>query len=71
MNVAFLLNYFLFHLLQLLKSEEDASYKPVKKACTQLVDNLVEHILKYEESLSGNIIQNPVANPLCILNANK
>ncbi|KAM4754288.1 nipped-B-like protein isoform 4-T4 [Cyanocitta cristata] len=41
-------------LQNLLKSEEDASYKPVKKACTQLVDNLVEHILKYEESLSGN-----------------
>lgn len=39
--------------LQLLKSEEDASYKPVKKACTQLVDNLVEHILKYEESMAG------------------
>ncbi|XP_075583124.1 nipped-B-like protein isoform X6 [Pelecanus crispus] len=39
-------------LQNLLKSEEDASYKPVKKACTQLVDNLVEHILKYEESLS-------------------
>lgn len=42
-------------LLQLLKSEEDASYKPVKKACTQLVDNLVEHILKYEESLAGKM----------------
>lgn len=41
--------------LQLLKSEEDASYKPAKKACVQLVDNLVEHILKYEESLAGNI----------------
>ncbi|KAF7243994.1 Nipped-B-like protein [Varanus komodoensis] len=38
----------------LLKSEEDASYKPVKKACTQLVDNLVEHILKYEESLADS-----------------
>lgn len=42
-------------ILQLLKSEEDASYKPVKKACTQLVDNLVEHILKYEESLAGKM----------------
>ncbi|XP_058720268.1 nipped-B-like protein isoform X4 [Poecile atricapillus] len=41
-------------LQNLLKSEEDASYKPVKKACTQLVDNLVEHILKYEESLSDS-----------------
>uniref|UniRef100_A0A452U4Q7 Nipped-B protein n=1 Tax=Ursus maritimus TaxID=29073 RepID=A0A452U4Q7_URSMA len=40
-------------LQNLLKSEEDSSYKPVKKACTQLVDNLVEHILKYEESLAG------------------
>ncbi|CAH2330173.1 nipped-B isoform X1, partial [Pelobates cultripes] len=39
-------------LQNLLKIEEDASYKPVKKACTQLVDNLVEHILKYEESMA-------------------
>lgn len=38
---------------QLLKSEEQASYKPAKKACVQLVDNLVEHILKYEDSLAG------------------
>ncbi|KAL7848308.1 hypothetical protein AOLI_G00230260 [Acnodon oligacanthus] len=37
-------------LQNLLKSEEDASYKPARKACAQLVDNLVEHILKYEES---------------------
>lgn len=43
----------MFLLIQLLKSEEDASYKPAKKACVQLVDNLVEHILKYEESLAG------------------
>ncbi|XP_069819184.1 nipped-B-like protein isoform X2 [Dendropsophus ebraccatus] len=41
-------------LQNLLKSEEDASYKPVKKACTQLVDNLVEHILKYEESMADS-----------------
>ncbi|KAM8961304.1 nipped-B-like protein isoform 2-T2 [Pelodytes ibericus] len=41
-------------LQNLLKIEEDASYKPVKKACTQLVDNLVEHILKYEESMSDS-----------------
>uniref|UniRef100_A0A3Q1ETJ2 Nipped-B protein n=1 Tax=Acanthochromis polyacanthus TaxID=80966 RepID=A0A3Q1ETJ2_9TELE len=40
-------------LQNLLKSEENASYKPTKKACVQLVDNLVEHILKYEESLAG------------------
>uniref|UniRef100_A0AAX7TYU8 Nipped-B protein n=1 Tax=Astatotilapia calliptera TaxID=8154 RepID=A0AAX7TYU8_ASTCA len=39
-------------LQNLLKSEEDASYKPAGKACVQLVDNLVEHILKYEESLA-------------------
>lgn len=38
---------------QLLKSEEQASYKPAKKACVQLVDNLVEHILKYEDSVAG------------------
>ncbi|KAM4635314.1 nipped-B-like protein B isoform 2-T2 [Polymixia lowei] len=37
-------------LQNLLKSEEDASYKPARKACIQLVDNLVEHMLKYEES---------------------
>ncbi|KAG8599041.1 hypothetical protein GDO81_002856 [Engystomops pustulosus] len=41
-------------LQNLLKAEEDASYKPVKKACTQLVDNLVEHILKYEESMADS-----------------
>uniref|UniRef100_A0A3B3Q6V8 Nipped-B protein n=1 Tax=Paramormyrops kingsleyae TaxID=1676925 RepID=A0A3B3Q6V8_9TELE len=41
-------------LQNLLKSEEDASYKPAMKACVQLVDNLVEHILKYEESLAEN-----------------
>ncbi|XP_007244853.3 nipped-B-like protein B isoform X2 [Astyanax mexicanus] len=37
-------------LQNLLKTEEDASYKPARKACAQLVDNLVEHILKYEEA---------------------
>lgn len=41
-------------LQNLLKIEEDATYKPVKKACTQLVDNLVEHILKYEESMADS-----------------
>ncbi|KAG2465755.1 NIPBL protein, partial [Polypterus senegalus] len=40
--------------IKLLKSEEDSSYKPAKKACVQLVDNLVEHILKYEESLADS-----------------
>ncbi|KAF4108355.1 hypothetical protein G5714_011114 [Onychostoma macrolepis] len=39
-------------LQNLLKSEEDASYKPARKACAQLVDSLVDHILKYEESLA-------------------
>ncbi|XP_064792980.1 nipped-B-like protein A [Oncorhynchus masou masou] len=39
-------------LQNLLKVEEDAAYKPAQKACVQLVDNLVEHILKYEESLT-------------------
>ncbi|KAJ7987132.1 hypothetical protein DPEC_G00335580 [Dallia pectoralis] len=39
-------------LQNLLKTEEDAAYKPARKACVQLVDNLVEHILKYEESLA-------------------
>ncbi|CAL8321731.1 unnamed protein product [Lota lota] len=37
-------------LQNLLKSEEDASFKPATKACTQLVDNLVEHIVTFEES---------------------
>ncbi|XP_018609015.1 nipped-B-like protein isoform X2 [Scleropages formosus] len=41
-------------LQNLLKTEEDASYKPARKACVQLVDNLVEHILKYEESLADS-----------------
>lgn len=40
-------------IIKLLKSEENASYKPTKKACVQLVDSLVEHILKYEDSLAG------------------
>ncbi|XP_030215405.1 nipped-B-like protein A isoform X1 [Gadus morhua] len=42
-------------LQNLFKTEEDATYKPAKKACIQLVDNLVEHILKYEESLAGAV----------------
>nr|XP_028604595.1 nipped-B-like protein isoform X3 [Podarcis muralis] len=52
-------------LQNLLKSEEDASYKPVKKACTQLVDNLVEHILKYEESLADS--DNKGVNSSCLV----
>lgn len=43
--------------VKLLKSEEDSSYKPARKACVQLVDNLVEHILKYEEALAGTCIK--------------
>ncbi|XP_028313630.1 nipped-B-like protein A isoform X2 [Gouania willdenowi] len=53
-------------LQNLLKSEEDASYKPAKKACVQLVDNLVEHILKYEESLSENKGVNSMRLVACI-----
>uniref|UniRef100_A0AAY5EDC5 Nipped-B protein n=1 Tax=Electrophorus electricus TaxID=8005 RepID=A0AAY5EDC5_ELEEL len=40
-------------LQNLLKSEEESSYKPTRKACMQLVDNLVEYILKYEAALTG------------------
>ncbi|XP_051923759.1 nipped-B-like protein A isoform X2 [Hippocampus zosterae] len=53
-------------LSNLLKSEEDAAYKPAKKACVQLVDNLVEHILKYEESLAGNKGVNSTRLVACI-----
>ncbi|XP_075955000.1 nipped-B-like protein A isoform X2 [Anarhichas minor] len=53
-------------LSNLLKSEEDASYKPAKKACVQLVDNLVEHILKYEESLADNKGVNSTRLVACI-----
>ncbi|XP_061757800.1 nipped-B-like protein A isoform X3 [Nerophis ophidion] len=53
-------------LQNLLKSEEDASYKPAKKACIQLVDNLVEHILKYEESLAENKGVNSTRLVACI-----
>ncbi|XP_011613859.2 nipped-B-like protein A isoform X4 [Takifugu rubripes] len=53
-------------LQNLLKSEEDASYKPAKKACVQLVDNLVEHILKYEESLAESKGVNSTRLVACI-----
>uniref|UniRef100_A0A673CGV1 Nipped-B protein n=1 Tax=Sphaeramia orbicularis TaxID=375764 RepID=A0A673CGV1_9TELE len=53
-------------LQNLLKSEEEASYKPAKKACVQLVDNLVEHILKYEESLAENKGVNSTRLVACI-----
>ncbi|XP_056146291.1 nipped-B-like protein B [Lampris incognitus] len=39
-------------LQNLLKSEDDASYKPAKKACIQLVDTLVADILTDEDSLT-------------------
>ena len=39
--------------VQLLKSEENASHKPARKACVQLVDNLMEHIVTFEDSLAG------------------
>ncbi|KAJ8040860.1 Nipped-B-like protein [Holothuria leucospilota] len=35
-------------LTNLLKSEEDASSKPVQKACVQITDCLVEHVLRLE-----------------------
>ncbi|KAM3849815.1 nipped-B-like protein B [Diretmus argenteus] len=53
-------------LQNLFKSEEDASYKPAKKACVQLVDNLVEHILRYEESLAENKGVNSTRLVACI-----
>ena len=36
--------------LQLLKGEEDANFKPVQKACVQVTDCLVEHVLRLERS---------------------
>ncbi|XP_074493910.1 nipped-B-like protein A isoform X3 [Sebastes fasciatus] len=53
-------------LQNLFKTEEDATYKPAKKACVVLVDNLVEHILKYEESLSENKGVNSTRLVACI-----
>ncbi|XP_063962379.1 nipped-B-like protein A isoform X1 [Lytechinus pictus] len=35
-------------LTNLLKGEEDAHYKPVQKACVQVTDCLVEHVLRLE-----------------------
>lgn len=35
--------------LQLLKKEADENNKPVEQACSQLVDCLVENVLKLEE----------------------
>ncbi|XP_009299463.2 nipped-B-like protein A isoform X1 [Danio rerio] len=53
-------------LQNLLKSEEDSSYKPTRKACVQLVDNLVEHILKYEEALAEHKSVNSTRLVACI-----
>uniref|UniRef100_A0AAY4CDS9 Nipped-B protein n=1 Tax=Denticeps clupeoides TaxID=299321 RepID=A0AAY4CDS9_9TELE len=53
-------------LQNLLKSEEDSSYKPTIKACVQLVDNLVDYILRYEESLSEHKNVNSTRLVACI-----
>ncbi|XP_051518111.1 nipped-B-like protein A isoform X2 [Myxocyprinus asiaticus] len=53
-------------LQNLLKSEEDSSYKPTRKACVQLVDNLVEYILKYEEALAEHKSVNSTRLVACI-----
>ncbi|XP_065107080.1 nipped-B-like protein A isoform X1 [Paramisgurnus dabryanus] len=53
-------------LQNLLKTEEDSAYKPARKACVQLVDNLVEHILKYEEALSEHRSVNSTRLVACI-----
>ncbi|XP_071508952.1 nipped-B-like protein A [Diadema antillarum] len=37
-------------LTNLLKGEESAAYKPVQKACVQVTDCLVEHVLRLEKS---------------------
>uniref|UniRef100_A0A671PY22 Nipped-B protein n=1 Tax=Sinocyclocheilus anshuiensis TaxID=1608454 RepID=A0A671PY22_9TELE len=50
----------------LLKSEEDSSYKPARKACVQLVDNLVEYILKYEEAIAEHKSVNSTRLVACI-----
>ncbi|KAL2091754.1 hypothetical protein ACEWY4_011552 [Coilia grayii] len=53
-------------LQNLLKAEEDSAYKPTRKACVQLVDSLVEHILRYEESLSEHKNVNSTRLVACI-----
>uniref|UniRef100_A0A672MBM7 Nipped-B protein n=1 Tax=Sinocyclocheilus grahami TaxID=75366 RepID=A0A672MBM7_SINGR len=47
-------------------SEEDSSYKPTRKACVQLVDNLVEYILKYEEAIAEHKSVNSTRLVACI-----
>ena len=40
------------HLLEsLLKKEEDSSHRPVDKACRQIIDCLVENVLRLEEGV--------------------
>uniref|UniRef100_A0AAY5EM34 Nipped-B protein n=1 Tax=Electrophorus electricus TaxID=8005 RepID=A0AAY5EM34_ELEEL len=53
-------------LQNLLKSEEESSYKPTRKACMQLVDNLVEYILKYEAALTEHKSVNSTRLVACI-----
>ncbi|XP_036454156.1 nipped-B-like protein A [Colossoma macropomum] len=53
-------------LQNLLKSEEDSSYKPTRKACVQLVDSLVEYILKHEEALAEHKSVNSTRLVACI-----
>ncbi|XP_049326310.1 nipped-B-like protein A isoform X2 [Astyanax mexicanus] len=53
-------------LQNLLKLEEDSSYKPTRKACVQLVDNLVEYILKHEEALAEHKSVNSTRMVACI-----
>ncbi|PIK43250.1 putative nipped-B-like protein [Apostichopus japonicus] len=42
-------------LTNLLKSEEDASSKPVQKACVQITDCLVEHVLRLETKAAESV----------------
>ena len=44
--------YFLYFCKQLLKKEEDASYKPVEKACKQVIECLVDKVLSLDEQSS-------------------
>lgn len=53
-------------LQNLLKSEEESGYKPTRKACVQLVDNLVDYILRYEETLSEHKSVNSTRLVACI-----
>uniref|UniRef100_A0AAR2LL27 Nipped-B protein n=1 Tax=Pygocentrus nattereri TaxID=42514 RepID=A0AAR2LL27_PYGNA len=53
-------------LQNLLKSEEESSYKPTRKACVQLVDSLVEYILRHEEALAEHKSVNSTRLVACI-----